>query len=222
MPQQEPGALAEFGERFADYLPSLAAGLFVLALGILVGWVAKRAVVRILTWLRLDRLGRAVGWRAAFRKGDIREGLYNVAGTVAMVLIVLVFLENSVEILGLKVLSDLLARLVFYLPNMGLVALIVAIGVLLSNLLADRVQDALEDEEFARARLVSRLLKGSLLFVVGALALWQLNFARQIVLSGFLIAFGAMGAAFALAVGLGAHRAIQKGVEALFEKRKND
>ena len=80
----------------------------------------------------------------------------------------------------------------------------------------------LEEEEFAHARLVGRLLKAALLFVVGALALWQLNFARNIVLSAFLIAFGAIGITFTLAVGLGSIKAIQKGWETLFEKRKKD
>ncbi|MGE0040081.1 MAG: hypothetical protein AB7H88_12260 [Vicinamibacterales bacterium] len=55
--------------------------------------------------------------------------------------------------------------------------------------------------------------------VVGALALWQLNFAREIVYAAFVIGFGAFGVAFALAVGLGAGRALQSGLEALVKKR---
>lgn len=222
MQDESFGPLREFAQRFSDYLPSLAAGLFVLVLGIAVGWVVKRAVVRILIWLRLDRLGGRVGWRAAFSKGDVRAALYNLIGTIGMLLVILIFLDNALQILGLTVLSRMIEKLVFYLPNLGLVALIVAVGVLLANVVAGRVQDALELEEFVHARLVGTLFRGVLLFVVGALALWQLGFARNIVLSGFLIAFGAMGLAFAMGVGLGTVKAIQKGLEALFQKRKND
>ena len=53
---------------------------------------------------------------------------------------------------------------------------------------------------------------------MGALALWQLSFAREIVLAAFLIAFGAIGVAFAIAVGLGAAKAIQRALESAFEK----
>ena len=56
--------------------------------------------------------------------------------------------------------------------------------------------------------------------MVAALALWELDFARQIVLSGFLVAFGSMGVAFALCVGLGSARAVQRGWDEFFEKRK--
>jgi hypothetical protein len=85
---------------------------------------------------------------------------------------------------------------------------------------SDRAEEALEDEGLAHARLLARGLKGVLLAVVAALALWELDFARQIVLSGFVIAFGAMGVAFALSVGLGSTRAVQRGWEELFERKK--
>ena len=63
---------------------------------------------------------------------------------------------------------------------------------------------------------------GTLIIFVGALALWELAFAREIVLAGFLMTFGAIGIAFAIAVGVGSARAVQKGWEALLEKRKEE
>lgn len=222
MEAQPVGPLAEFAARLSGYLPTLAAGLLVLALGVAIGWVVKRAVVRILIWLRLDRFGGRIGWRAALGKGDVRAALYNLLGAFAMLFVVLVFLDNALVILGLTTLSRMIDNLVFYLPNLGLVGLILGVGVLLSNVVADRVEDALEEEEFAHARLVGKICKGLLLSVVVALALWQLEFAREIVLSAFLIMFGALGVACAIAVGLGSAKALQRGWEALFQKRKKE
>jgi hypothetical protein len=220
MQVQQTGALAEFVRRVTDYLPTLAGGLLVLALGIAVGWVAKRLVVRILIWLRLDRLAGRVGWRAAMAKGDVRAALYDLVGNIAFVIIVLVFLDNALQILGLVVLSRMIDNAVFYLPNLAVVALIGAIGILIANMLSGRLERALEEEEFEHARLVAKLFKGVLLAIVGALLLWQLGFAREIVLAAFLIAFGAVGVAFAVALGLGSAKAVQRGWESLFEKKK--
>ncbi len=214
------GTLAEFQSRLAEYLPTLAGGLVVLLLGMGVGWLAKRAVIRALVWLRLDRLGGTQSWRAAFAKGDVRSALYNLVGSVVMGLIVLVFLENALQIWGLDVLSRQVAQVLFYLPNLAMVLLIAGVGLLLANTLADRVEDTLEEEGVGRARLVSKIFKSALLAVVGALALWQLDFARQIVLSAFLIGFGAIGVAFALAVGVGSSRAIQRALDAMLDKTK--
>ncbi len=179
---QPQSPVSDFLQGISDYLPTLAAGLLVFALGIGVGWLVKRAVVRVLIWLRLDRLGAKLGWRAAFAKGDVRAALYDMVGNVAMLLIVLIFLDNALTIWGLTVLSRALEGLVFILPNLAAVAVIVGVGMFLSSLLADRAERALEDEEFAHARLVGKMLKGILLSIVAALALWQLGFARQIVL----------------------------------------
>jgi hypothetical protein len=212
--------LAGLVQRFTDYLPTLTAGILVLVLGLVLGWLAKRAVVRILIWLRLDRLAGRVGWRSAFGKGDVRAALYDLLGSVAFVLVVLVFLDNALIIWGLAVLSRLMDNLVFALPRLGLAAIIVALGIAIANAAAARAEAALEEEELARARLLAKGLKAVLLAVVVALALWELDFAREIVLAAFVIAFGAMGVAFALGVGLGSAQAVRRGWKGLIEKKK--
>jgi hypothetical protein len=208
-----PAPLGSFQTRVVDYLPTLTAGLVVLGLGIAAGWVAKRAVVRALLWLRLDRLGSLGPWRGAFSKGDVRSALYDVAGNIVMALVILVFLDNALEIWGLAVLSRMVERVLAYLPNVALATLIGGVGVLFARALADRVRTALEEENVTRARLAAKVFHGALLFVVGALALWELQFGREIVLAAFLIAFGAVGVAFALGAGLGSARAIQHAIE---------
>ncbi|GBD33228.1 hypothetical protein HRbin33_02209 [bacterium HR33] len=218
--QEQASWLTEFGDRVSAYLPTLAGGLLVLGLGIAAGWVAKRAVVRILIWLRLDRLAGRVGWRAALGKGDVRSALYEALGTAVMAVVILIFLDNALQIMGLTVLSRMIDSVVFYLLNLALVALIVGVGILVTNVVADPVEDALEEEEFEHARLLARGVKAVLWAVVGALALWQLAFAREIVLAAFLIAFGSVGVAFALAVGIGSAPAIQRGWESLLGKKR--
>lgn len=221
MQAQPSGPLAEFGQRFAAYLPTLVAGIFILALGLVVGWVLKRVVVRVLIWLRLDRLSGKVAWRAAFGRGDVRGALYNLLGNVAMVLVVLVFLNNALDIWGLTVLSGIIERLNTYLPNLALVALIIGVGLFLSNQISARVVQALEEEEAPRPQLAAKVVKAAILTLVSAIALWQLNLARQLVMAAFLISFGAIGISFALAVGLGSANAIQRGWTAMFERRKD-
>lgn len=160
MQVQDTGPVAKFAQQFSDYLPQLTAGLFIAALGLVVGWLVKRALIRLLVWFRLDRLAGRVGWRAAMGKGDVRAALYNLVGTVAMVVVALVFVDNALEILGLRVLSRLIGQLVFYVPNLVLVGLIVGVGLLIANLVSERAEDALEEEEFEHARLIAKLLKG--------------------------------------------------------------
>lgn len=221
MPTGQTSPFADFVQRLIDYLPTLTAGLLVLLLGVVVGWLAKRAVVRVLVWLRLDRLGGHASWRAAFGKGDVRAALYELVGNSVFLLLVLVFLDNSLQIWGLVVLSRMIEGLIVYLPNLALVALIFGGGLFLANTLAGAIEDTLEEEGAPRPRLVAKGFKAAALGVVGALGLWQLNFAREIVLAAFLIGFGAVGIAFALAVGIGSAGAVRRGWESLVDRNRD-
>jgi hypothetical protein len=214
------GPFNELGTRFSAYLPTLTAGLILLAIGVVVGWLAKRATIAFLKWIRLDRLGGPTSWRAALSKADVRDALFNTVGIVTMLLVIMVFLNNALQIWGLTVLSGVVQQFVGYLPNLAMALVIIGIGLLLANIVADRVEDALEEAGVPSPRLVGGMSKTALLAVVGALALWQLNFARQIVMAAFLIGFGAIGVAFALAVGIGSAQAIRHGWEQLFEARR--
>ena len=222
MQETTPDQIPDLHQQFTEYLPTLAGGLVVLALGIAIGWIAKRATIRILIWLRLDRLGGRFGWQAAFGKGDVRAALYEILGTVAMALVVLLFLGEALQIWGLQGLSTMLDQFILYVPNLALVGLIVGIGFWLANTVARRVEEALDDEGVNKAQLLAKILKSALIAVVVALALWQLNLAREIVLAAFLIAFGAMGVAFAMALGLGSAKAVQRGLESLFLKGEDE
>lgn len=222
MQAQESAFLRDLWTQFAAFLPALVGGLLMIAAGWAAGWLVKRTLVRLLVWLRLDRLAGRAGWRTAFGKGDVRSALYNLVGNIAMLVVVLVFVDDALNRWGLTALSRIIDNLVFYLPNLFLVVLILAIGLVLSNGLGQRVTAALAEEGVAQARLVGKLVKGALLAVVLALALWQLQFAREIVLAGFLISFGSIGIAFALGVGLGAARAVEHGLSDLWRKKKEE
>lgn len=211
--------IGNYLQRITDFLPTLANGLLVLAIGIVLGWLAKRAIVRVLIWLRLDRLAGRVGWRAAIGKGDLRAALYRLLGSTGMAVIILFFLDDALQIWGLTVLFRFVDGVVFYLPNLLLVALIVGVGASITSYATERVEVALDEEGFAHARLLARVVRAALYTVVGALALWELRFARQVVLAAFLVIFGAVGIAFAVAVGVGSARAVERGWGALFEKK---
>lgn len=89
--------------------------------------------------------------------------LYELLGNIAMLVVVLLFLDDTLKRWGLAALARVIDGLVFFLPNFGLVALIVTGGVVISNGLSGGVAEGLEEEGFARARLFAKSLKGALL-----------------------------------------------------------
>lgn len=202
------------------YLPTLLAGLLVLLLGLVVGWIASKFLVRMLIFTRLDRVIGRLGWGRALEKGDVRHSLFELVGTVFGVLVFLIFFDNAVTIWKLTVLSRLLERLVLLIPQMLTAAVILLIGGAVAAAVSRVVQRALHQEEFGRAQLVARIVRAAIWVVASAIALVQMQIAAGIVTGAFLLAFGALALSFALAFGLGSRRAVELMWEERFRRRK--
>ena len=198
-----------------NYMPTLLAGFVVLLLGAIVAWVVSKLVVRILIFLRLDRVITQMGWGRALAKGDVRHSLFGIVGVLAGFLLFLIFLDNALVIWKLTVLSALLEKLVNLIPQLITAVIILLIGWGVATAVSRAVQSALVQEEFERARLVSRIVRSALLIVTCAIALVELEVAVTIVTGAFLIAFGALALCVVLAFGLGSRRA----VEVMWEER---
>jgi len=193
-----------------NYLPTLLAGIIVLGLGAVVAWIVSKLVVRVLIFLRLDRVIGRFGWGRALEKGDVRHSLFGMLGVLAGLLTFLIFLDNAVVIWNLKVLSQLLDKLVNLIPQLITAGLILLIGWGIASAVSRAVQRALVQEEFERARLVSRIVRSSILVVVSAIALVELQVAVVIVTGAFLITFGALALCAVFGLGLGSKRAVEK------------
>jgi hypothetical protein len=203
-----------------NYLPTLLAGLIVLLLGAVAAWIVSKLVVRVLLFLRLDRIVVRLGWGRALEKGDVRHSLFGILGVLAGLLIFLIFLDNAVVIWKLTVLSQLLEKLVNLIPQLIAAGLILLAGGGVATAVSRAVQRALVQEEFERARLVSRIVRAAILLVACAIALVELEVAVVIVTGAFLIAFGALALCFVLAFGLGSRRAVEKMWEEHIQYRK--
>jgi hypothetical protein len=136
-------------------------------------------------------------------------------GTILGFLVFLVFLENAIVLWKLTVLSQLLEKLIFLIPQLTLATVILLIGWTVAAAASRAVHRALAQEEFARARFVAKIVRAAILVVACAIALVELEIAVTIVTGAFLITFGALALSFALAFGLGSRRA----VESMWEQR---
>lgn len=213
-------SVSEVMSNIVNYLPTLLAGFIVLLLGAVVAWIVSRVVVRILIFLRVDRIVVRLGWGRALEKGDVRHSLFGILGVLAGLLIFLVFLDNAVVIWKLTVLAELLEKLVHLIPQLVTAGIILLAGWGVATAVSRAVQRALVQEEFERARLASRIVRSAILVVACAIALVELDVAVTIVTGAFLIAFGALGLTFVLAFGLGSRRAVEKMLEEHQQQRK--
>jgi hypothetical protein len=186
--------LLGMAQSIVAFLPYLLAGLVLILIGWLLAWFARRLVSRICVLLRLERFLTSFRWGGDFARADIRYGLYNFLGSIAAAVVFVIFLENAFEAWQLKLLSKLLEKGISYLPKLVSAGAAFGLGWLIALWAAKAVQRTLLQERIPGATLIARFVKAVLLVFFSAMALVELDVARQVVVIGFSTVIVTLGA----------------------------
>lgn len=181
-------------KKLVAFLPALFTGIFLIGIGWLLGWFVKRLAIQLSVFMKLERFLIKFSWGKAFTKADVRYGLYGFIGNIFFVVIFLIFLDFALIVWDLKFLSDLLARGIFILPRTIAALLIFGAGWLITRWAADALQKVLSSEQVPDATMISHFARVMLIILFSAIALFELNIAREIILIGFATIFLTLGA----------------------------
>ncbi len=210
-------ALSSVTEKFIAYLPSLLAGLALVIVGWVLGWIVKRIVVQLLSVLKPDQLVRRFRWGAAFSKADVRLALYNFIGNGAFLVVFLIMLNASLGALQLTMISAVLEQGVLFVPRLLVAAVILGIGWLLATWIAATLRRALMKEEIPRATLIARFTKGVIMLFFSAMALTEIDVSREIVVIGFSVTIVTLGVLVIVMTTMGGKQFVAKILETLEE-----
>jgi hypothetical protein len=205
-------------ERVIGYLPNLFAGLVLMAIGLLLGWLVKRIVFQLCIIVRLDRLVGGFRWGSDFSKADVRHAMFNAIGAVAAVLVFLVFLNAALEAMQLLVLSNLIEKGVLIVPRLIVALLMLSLGWVVSRWLAATIRKGLMREDVPRASLIARFAKSVLILFFSAMALAELDIAREIVVTGFTVTMITLGAVTVVITAMGGKGFVRKVAARLDDK----
>ena len=172
-----------------DYLPNLFAGILLVLLGWLAGWIIKRVIIQLSVILKIDRFFKRSRWEADLSKADVRYGIYNFIGNIAYVIVFIIFVDNALVAWKLNILSDVLNRGIVFLPKIIIAFAIFFFGWLLASWAQVTALKSLYREKIPKASLISKFIKSIILLFISALAFVELDIAREIVIIAFASIF---------------------------------
>jgi Mechanosensitive ion channel, conserved TM helix len=197
-------ALDKVGQKFIGYLPNLIAGIVLIAIGWIAGWVVKRVLVQICVLLRMEKFMRRFHWGEEFSKADVRYAGYNFVGNVGFIIVFLLFLNAALDALQLTVISNLVEQGVRFVPKAAIAVIMFIVGWIVANWVSVSLQHNLIKEEIPRASLIARFSKVVLILTFSAMALVEMDIAREIVIIAFtamMVTFGILAIVFSLRSG---------------------
>lgn len=189
--------LKDLGTTFGEWVPRVIGALVILLLGWFIAkWIA-RIVRRLLDNDKVRGVFDKIGIGQAL--SDAGYSAANLVATIVYGFLMLIVLLVTAEALQLAELSDLLRRLVAFLPQLFIAVVIVMIAALIGRFAADLVRPWGERQNLTWA--ATAIQVGLVLFgVITALDLLGIGIVTNTVLTAVL---GTVGLALAIAFGVG-------------------
>jgi hypothetical protein len=197
----EPGR--EFLARGAAFAPSLLAALLVLVGGWMVAKVLRLGLFRFLLAVRFDIASEKAGVENLLARADVRQSPVELVATLGYWLVLLLAVMTAASTLGLSAVSDLLNQVLLYFPKVIAAVVALILGLFLANFLGGIVRAAAANAGLTEADILAAGSRYAIVIFTVAVTLEELGIAAQLVRSAFIILFGAVALALALAFGLG-------------------
>lgn len=191
--------LAEVGAA----LPRLLIAFLVLVAGWMVAKLARFAVEKALRAMSFPVLTERSGVDDFLRNGGIRADTTAVLGLLVYWLVILAALVIGFNSLGLTYITDLIGRVILFVPRVMVAILILAFGSYFARFIENAVGAYGRNIGLQDADLLGRIARYAILVFVILIALDQVGIGGDIVRQSFLIVLAGLVFALALAFGLG-------------------
>lgn len=207
-----------FWQQLVHFLPTFIAALVVLVAGWLLAKAVAYGVIKGLKLVNFSTLTDRAGIDKFLKHGGIRKTTIDIIGVLIYWLIMLATWLVAFNMLGLTVVSDLVSRLAQFIPHVIVAILILTIGLYFARFISDSVIAYGKNVGMEDAEIMGRLTRYSIMVFVIIIALGQMNIGEAILYPAFLILFGGIVLALALAFGIGGQKWAAGQIEKYFTK----
>lgn len=192
-----------FFDQLAAFFPKLIGALLILIVGWIIAKLIKAGAIRLLKLVRLDKVTEKARIDQFLKEGGTQKSAIEIIGSLIYWLIMLVVILAGFNTLGLEVASELFNQIILYIPNVIVAVIVLIFGVYLASFIAQVVVTYVSNVGIENADFIGKITQAAIILFVASLALSQLNIGQELVTNAFLLLFGAVCLALALAFGLG-------------------
>jgi flagellar biosynthesis protein FliQ len=212
--------LRVFLVQVGDFLPRLALALVVILVGWFLAKAARFAIARGLRAVNFHVVTERAGLDAFMRDGGVAIDTTDIIALVVYWLVILGALVVGFNSLGLIYVTDILGRVILFVPKVLVAVLVLAFGAYFARFIGNAITAYCRNVHIQDADLLGRLAQYAILTFVVLIALDQVNIGGDIVRQSFLIILAGVVFALALAFGLGGKEWAAELLERWWPRRK--
>ncbi|MFD1515364.1 mechanosensitive ion channel domain-containing protein [Halomarina rubra] len=182
-------------ERVLRAVSNSVGAIFILVVGLILGFLVGRYARRFMVAIGLPRAVEGTRFeRTAQRVGTSTVGL---VATLVTLFIYIATVAGALEVAGILETDLSLVGFAGYLPSVFAAILIVIAGLVIGDKAEVAVRERLENVKFTEVNVVPKVVKYSVYYVAGVIALAQLGLAASalyVLLGSYLLAVIVFGA----------------------------
>ena len=206
--------------RAGEFLPRILLAVVIVVVGWMVAKMVRSAIAKGRRAVTFNVLSERAGIDAFLHDGGIRADTTEILALLFYWLVILASLVMAFNLLGLEYITDLLGRVVWFLPKVMVALLILAFGAYVARFIGNAVIAYCRNVHLQDAEILGRLAQYAILAFVVLIALDQVNVGGDIVRQTFLIVLAGVVFALALAFGLGGKEWAAEMLERWWPRRK--
>ena len=211
-----------FLQQVAHLIPRLGVSVVVLIAGWLLARFARFAVSRGLRAINFNVLTERAGLDSFLRQGGVEVDTVGILSLLVFWLVILAAFFIAASGLGLANVTDLLARVMLFVPKVIVAVLILAFGGYFARFIGASVTTYCKNAGVRDGELLGRLAQYTVLAFIVLISLDHLNVGGDIIRHTFLIVLAGVVLALALAFGIGGQRWAAEILERWWPRRRDD
>lgn len=192
--------------QLGEFLPKLILAVAVLVAGWLLAKASRFAIGRGLKAVNFNVLTERAGMDDFLKQGGIRNDTTGILALLAYWLVILAALVIAFNTLGLAYVTDLLGKVILFIPKVIVAVLILAFGAYFARFIGQTVTTYCKNIGIGDAELLGRIASYAILVFVVLVALDQVSIGGELIRQTFLILLAGVVFALALAFGLGGQK----------------
>ena len=192
---------------FLDFVPGLFAAVVVFIVGWFVAVLIEKIIAEVLRKIKFNQIFEKGNWDEALAKANIKVDASGFLAAIVKWVLIIVFIQVAVGILGWVGFANILAGVVNYLPNVVVAALVFVITVIISDIVEKVIRAAVEKTRVGYGHLISVIVKWAIWIFAIVIILDQLKIGGILPEAVIFAIIGAFALAVGLAFGLGGREA---------------
>jgi small-conductance mechanosensitive channel len=214
------GPLRELLSNFLAVADNILGAILVFLIGWIVARIASRVLKRLLKRLKVDALAERLNEIDIISKSKIRIVPSELLSKILYYILLLFVIIIATDILGMQAVSQLMADIINYIPNLLTAGIVLVIGVLFADFIKRIVLTTTRSLGIPSAGIISNFVFYFLFLAVAMSALGQAKINTEFLQNNLTVIVGGAVLAFAFGYGFASKDMMANFIASFYSKKK--